>query len=67
MGPGVNVAVLKHRESNETRRLGPGEEIEAWKVDEISPRALVLRKGTKTMRMELFAAAASQAKVTAKG
>ena len=65
MGPGVSVAVLKHRESNETRRLLPGEEIEAWQVQEITPRALVLKKRGKTMRMELFAAASASAKPAA--
>ena len=58
LGPEVNAAIFRNTELKEETRVGKGEKIGGWNVEEVSERAVVLRGNDKRVRMRLFNEAA---------
>jgi len=48
------IAILRNRETQETVHLRKGETVEAWSVEEIAQRHIVLRNDDRQVRLELF-------------
>ncbi|MPZ56881.1 MAG: hypothetical protein GEU91_10380 [Rhizobiales bacterium] len=53
-GPDKTYAILTSRATKETHHLQTGETIENWNIQEIGPHHIVLRRGTGSLRLELF-------------
>jgi len=53
-GPDRTYAILTSHATKEVFHLRKGEKIEDWSVDEIGPRYVVLRRGSGSLRLELF-------------
>jgi hypothetical protein len=58
MGADVAIAILRHKDTQETVHLRQGEKLEAWSIDEISARQIILRQDERQMTLELFPAKA---------
>ena len=54
MGGDRAVAILHNRETQETVHLRQGEKAQAWSVEEIAQRHVVLRSEGKQVRLQLF-------------
>jgi general secretion pathway protein N len=54
LGSDVSAAIFRNTESKEETRVGKGEKIGNWNVEEISERAVVLHGGDTRVRMRLF-------------
>lgn len=58
MGIDVAIAILRNRDTQETVQLRRGESLEAWSIEEIAARHVVLRQEDRQVRLELFPAKA---------
>ena len=58
MGTDVAIAILRNRDTQETVQLRRGETLEAWSIEEIAARHIVLRQEDRQVRLELFPAKA---------
>lgn len=58
MGTEVAIAILRNRDTQETVQLRRGETLEAWSIEEIAARHVVLRQEDRQVRLELFPAKA---------
>jgi hypothetical protein len=58
MGTDVAIAILRNRDTQETVQLRRGETLEAWSIEEIAARHVVLRQEDRQVRLELFPAKA---------
>ena len=56
MGNDTAVAILRNRDTQETVHLHQGETLQAWSIEEIAPRHVVLRQEDRQVRLDLFAA-----------
>jgi hypothetical protein len=56
MGTDTAVAILRNRDTQETVHLHRGETLEAWSIEEIAPRHVVLRQEDRQVRLDLFPA-----------
>jgi hypothetical protein len=55
MGKDVSVAILRHKGTNEVKRVKQGETFESWTVQTIAARSVVVKgSDAKTITMELF-------------
>jgi hypothetical protein len=54
MGADVAIAILRNRDTQETVHLRQGEALDAWSLEEIAPRHVVLRQDDRQVRLELF-------------
>lgn len=54
MGGDTAVAILRNRETQETVHLRQGEALDAWSIEEIAARHVVLRQDDRQVRLELF-------------
>ncbi len=54
MGADVAIAILRNRDTQETVQLRQGEALDAWSLEEIAPRHVVLRQEDRQVRLELF-------------
>jgi hypothetical protein len=54
VGPDVRVAILRNKGSNEEARLKEGDKLEAWTVEIVTDRYVVLRGDGKRVRLWLF-------------
>jgi type II secretory pathway component PulC len=54
LGSGTAIAILRNRDTQETVQLRRGEAVEAWSIEEIAPRHVVLRQEDRQVRLELF-------------
>lgn len=54
MGADRAIAILRNRETQETVQLRQGETVEAWSVEAIAQRHVVLRNDDRQVRLELF-------------
>jgi type II secretory pathway component PulC len=61
MGTDVAIAILRNRDTQETVQLRRGETLEAWSIEEIAARHVVLRQEDRQVRLELFPAKAEGA------
>jgi type II secretory pathway component PulC len=55
MGADMSVAILRNRDTQETVHLRQGETVEAWSIEEIAQRHVVLRQDERQVTLELFA------------
>ncbi len=55
MGAEMAVAILRNRDTQETVHLRQGEMLEAWSIEEIAHRHVVLRQEERQVTLELFA------------
>jgi hypothetical protein len=53
VGPDIRVAVIRHRATSEIARLQEGDQVDAWKLEAIAPRYVVLRGETRRVRLRL--------------
>jgi type II secretory pathway component PulC len=58
MGMDTAIAILRNRDTQETVHLHRGETLEAWSIEEIAPRHVVLRQEDRQVRLDLFSAKA---------
>jgi hypothetical protein len=58
VGADIAVAILRNKDTQETVHLRQGEKLEAWSIDEIAARHIVLRQDERQMTLELFPAKA---------
>ena len=58
MGTDVAIAILRNRDTQETVQLRKGETLDAWSIEEIAARHVVLRQEDRQVRLELFPAKA---------
>jgi hypothetical protein len=56
LGVDTAVAILRNRDTQETVHLHRGETLEAWSIEEIASRHVVLRQEDRQVRLDLFAA-----------
>jgi hypothetical protein len=56
MGADIAVAILRNRDTQETVHLRRGEALDAWSLEEIASRHVVLRQEDRQVRLELFLA-----------
>jgi hypothetical protein len=54
MGADMAVAILRNRDTQETVHLRQGEALDAWSLEEIAARHVVLRQEDRQVRLELF-------------
>lgn len=54
LGPDVRVAILRNKGSNDEARLKEGEKLDAWTVEIVTDRYVVLRGEGKRVRLWLF-------------
>ena len=54
MGADVAIAILRNRDTQETVSLRQGEALDAWSLEEIAARHVVLRQEDRQVRLELF-------------
>jgi type II secretory pathway component PulC len=54
LGTDTAIAILRNRDTQETVQLHRGEALEAWSIEEIAPRHVVLRQEDRQVRLELF-------------
>jgi general secretion pathway protein N len=54
LGSETAIAILRNRDTQETVQLRRGETLEAWSIEEIAPRHVVLRQEDRQVRLELF-------------
>jgi general secretion pathway protein N len=54
MGADIAVAILRNRDTQETVHLRQGEALDAWSLEEIASRHVVLRQEDRQVRLELF-------------
>jgi len=54
MGSDTAIAILRNRDTQETVRLREGENLEAWSLQEVASRHVVLRQQERQVRLELF-------------
>jgi hypothetical protein len=54
MGADVAIAILRNRDTQETVHLRQGGALDAWSLEEIAPRHVVLRQDDRQVRLELF-------------
>jgi hypothetical protein len=54
MGADMSVAILRNRDTQETVHLRRGETVEAWSIEEIAQRHIVLRQDERQLTLELF-------------
>ena len=54
LGSDVSAAIFRNTDSKEETRVGKGEKIGNWSVEDISERAVVLQGGDKRVRMRMF-------------
>jgi type II secretory pathway component PulC len=54
IGSDMSVAILRNRDTQETVRLRQGENLEAWSLQEVATRHVVLRQEDRQVRLELF-------------
>jgi type II secretory pathway component PulC len=54
MGTDVAIAILRNRDTQETVQLRRGETLDAWSIEEIAARHVVLRQEDRQVRLELF-------------
>jgi general secretion pathway protein N len=54
IGSDTAIAILRNRDTQETVRLRQGENLEAWSLQEVATRHVVLRQEERQVRLELF-------------
>jgi general secretion pathway protein N len=55
MGKDVNVAFLRHKGTNEIKRVKQGETVDSWTIEAIAARSVTVRGAdSKTINMQLF-------------
>jgi general secretion pathway protein N len=54
IGSDMSIAILRNRDTQETVRLREGENLEAWSLQEVATRHVVLRQEDRQVRLELF-------------
>ena len=54
IGADIAVAILRNRDTQETVHLRRGEALDAWSLEEIASRHVVLRQEDRQVRLELF-------------
>ena len=54
IGTDVQVAIFKNRDTQETVHLRQGENLDAWSIEEIAQRHVILRQDDRQITMELF-------------
>ncbi|MEA2984236.1 MAG: ral secretion pathway protein [Alphaproteobacteria bacterium] len=54
LGADVAIAILRNRDTQETVQLRQGEALDAWSLEEIASRHVVLRQEDRQVRLELF-------------
>ena len=54
LGSETAIAILRNRDTQETVQLRQGEALDAWSLEEIASRHVVLRQEDRQVRLELF-------------